>query len=141
MATDGKTPPPCDPEIFQKGQPVAALDGSSNAVERWVKAVAKKAHARVDWHYSGGVAQVLYLGDTQSRARVMDAMRKLAPQLQGRIRRYFTDDDTGLYRKGITVTPPGAIASIYDGGARSSFIVGSNQSKKVSIQKRKGSKR
>lgn len=105
MATDGKTPQPCDPEIFQKGQPVAALDGSSNAVERWVKVVASKANARVDWHYSGGVAQVLHLGDAQSRTRVMDTMRELAPQLQGRILKYFADDDAGLYRQGITPTP------------------------------------
>ena len=48
MSTDGPTPPPCDQEIYDKGNGVALLDGSSNAVERWVRAVAKKAEARVD---------------------------------------------------------------------------------------------
>jgi len=82
MATDGPTPPDCDPEIFKHGQPVLAMVGSSNAIERWVKAVAEKANARVDWHYSGGIAQVLHLGNKESRRRVEAAVDELSKQLQ-----------------------------------------------------------
>ncbi len=111
MATDGPTPRPCDHEIFKKGQPVAALGASSNAAENWVKAVAKKARARVDWHYSGGRAQVLHLGDRESRARVYAAMRELEPNLKGIILQIYTPGERGLYRKGVTQAPEGAIAS------------------------------
>lgn len=120
MATDGPTPPPCDPEIFQNGQPVAAVSGSSNAVERWVQAVAKKAHARVDWHYSGGIANVLHLGDSESRARVEAAMNELEQTLEGTILQRYETGESGLYRQGVTQAPPGAVASFMDpftGGA------------------------
>ena len=123
MATDGATPIPCDDEIFKNGRPIVALDGRSNAVERWVKAVAVKADARIDWHYSGGVAQVLHLGDTDSRNRVLKTMRELAPTLEGHILRYFDLEDVGLYRKGVTPTPPNAIAAFYDGGAESAYMI------------------
>ncbi len=116
MATDGPTPPPCDREIFRKGQTVAAIDGSSNAVERWVKAVAKKASARVDWHYSGGIAQVLHLGDRESRARVYAALEELRHTLKGTILRIYVPDEKGLHRAGVTQAPPGAIASFMDPG-------------------------
>ncbi len=114
MATDGPTPPPCDSEIFEKGQPVAALDARSNAAENWVRAVASKAHARVDWHYSGGIAQVLHLGDNESRARVEAAMDELGPTLEGTVIRRYGSGESGLYRKGVTQTPPGAVASFMD---------------------------
>ncbi len=85
MATDGPTPPPCDPDIFEHGTPVVVLDGSSNAIERWVKMVAATAGAAVDWHYVGGRARVLHLGDDASRARVYAAIDDLEPQLQGAV--------------------------------------------------------
>ncbi len=47
MATDGPTPTPCDPEIFKNGKGVCVIDGSSNAIERWVQSVARKANAKV----------------------------------------------------------------------------------------------
>ena len=105
MATDGPTPPPADREIFEKGEPVAALDARSNAAEQWVKEVAKKANARVDWHYSGGIAQVLHLGDAESRTRVHAAMKELEQTLDGRIIRFHTPGEAGLYRAGVTPAP------------------------------------
>ncbi len=89
MATDGPTPAPCDKDIFKNGETVVVLDGSSNAVERWVQAVAKKAKARVDWHYFGGRAIVLHLGDDASRQRVLATIKELEPQLEGRVLRRY----------------------------------------------------
>ena len=105
MATDGPDPPPCDPEIFKKGTGVCIIDGSSNAVERWVQAVAKKANAKVDWHYSGGRANVLHLGDNKSRQRVLKAIKELEPELKGRI---LSVGGPALYRAGDPV-PEGTI--------------------------------
>jgi len=106
MATDGPTPPPCNPEIFKKGKGVCIVDGSSNAVERWVKSVAKKANAKVDWHYSGGRAKVLHLGDEASCQRVLNAISKLEGELKGRI---LSVGGPALYLAGDKV-PKGTIA-------------------------------
>ena len=98
MATDGPTPAPCNPDIFKKGRGVCVVDGSSNAVERWVQSVAKKANAQVDWHYSGGRANVLHLGDDASRQRVLNAINELEGELKGRI---LSVDGPALYRSGV----------------------------------------
>lgn len=105
MATDGPTPPPCDPEIFKKGTGLCVIDGSSNAVERWVQSVAKMANAKVDWHYSFGRANVLHLGDTNSYQRALNAVRELEGELKGRI---LSVGGPALYRAGDAV-PEGTI--------------------------------
>lgn len=113
MATDGPTPPPCNPDIFKKGKGVCVINGSSNAVERWVKAVAKKANARVDWHYSGGRANVLHLGDDESRQRVLNAISELEGKLKGRI---LSVDGPALYRNGVEdPSATGAVVREVDG--------------------------
>jgi hypothetical protein len=106
MATDGPDPEDCDEEVFEKGKGVCVVDGRSNAVERWVKSVAEKANARVDWHYSGGRANVLHLGDDASRQRVLNAIDELGGKLDGRI---LSVDGPALYRAG-DVVPEGTIA-------------------------------
>lgn len=114
MATDGPTPPPCNPEIFEKGKGVCVLDGSSNAVERWVQKIAKAANAQVDWHYSGGRANVLHLGDDESRQRVLQAIKDLQSELKGTI---LSIDGPALYRNGVedTNTGPTAVVREVDG--------------------------
>lgn len=106
MATDGHTPADCNPEIFDKGKGICVVDGRSNAVERWVQSVAKKANAQVDWHYSGGRANVLHLGDDASRQRVLNAINELEGSLDGTI---LSVDGPALYRAGDTL-PEGTIA-------------------------------
>lgn len=99
MATDGPTPPPCDSEIFQYGETIAILSGSSNAIERWVKKVAAEANARIDWHYTGGRANVLHLGDEDSRGRAYLAMGALLPEmLASNITILHLGNDVQLYR-------------------------------------------
>ncbi len=106
MATDGPDPAPCNPLIFKLGRGVCVVTGSSNAVERWVRLVAKTARAKVDWHYSGGRANVLHLGFKASRQRVLNAISELEGQLEGRI---LSIDGPALYRDGDRV-PKGTIA-------------------------------
>ena len=98
MATDGPTPKPCDRKIFKNGTPILLIDGASNAVENWVKAVAKRSRVEVDWHYSGGRAQVLYLGDSHDRARVEEAIIALEGTLKGTILQRFELGDKGVFR-------------------------------------------
>ena len=98
-------------EIFQKGKPVASIDGKPADVELWVQKVAQLSGQQVDWHYSGGRAHVLCLGD---HTAVRDAVDKLKPELNGRILCLFNEGEPGLYRAGVSRKPPGAIAS-FDG--------------------------
>ncbi len=75
MATDGPTPPPCDPEISKNGTIVLLTNSvPSNATERWVKKVAALSGQRVDWGFVGGCIVVSALGDL---GKVMEAMREL----------------------------------------------------------------
>lgn len=105
MATDGPAPAPCNSEIFKNGQGVCVLDGSSNAIERWVQSIAKKADAQVDWHYSGGLANVLHLGDEASRERVFAAINEFKSELDGTV---LSVGGPALYRNG-NLVPEGAI--------------------------------
>lgn len=98
MTTDGPNPAPCNPDIFKEGRGVCIVDGSSNAVERWVRSVAKKANAQVDWHYSGGRANVLHLCDDASRQRVLNAISELGGELKGRI---LSVDGPAIYRNDV----------------------------------------
>lgn len=116
MATDGPTPPACKKEIFENGQPILVIDGASNAVENWVRQVARKADAQIDWHYSGGVAQVLHLGDSDSWNKTVEAITALAGQLKGRILKQYEQNESGLFRNGVTPTPEGAVAGFYVDG-------------------------
>ncbi len=127
MTPEPHIPPPCDPEIFQIGQPVLAIGGNPYEIERWVKAVALGADARVDWHYSGGRAQVLHLGDVQSRLRVFETMSRLRPTLEGTILGVFREGDAGLFRSGVTPVPPGATAAFFDGGSGSTYLIESEK--------------
>jgi hypothetical protein len=97
MSTDGPTPTPCDPEIFKNGTGLCVVDGKPNAVERWVTSVAEKANARVGWHYSGGRANVLHLGDAESYQRALNAVDELKGELDGRI---MSIGGPALYRAG-----------------------------------------
>ena len=78
MATDGPTPPPCDPKIFSEGQQVFTTSTiPSNAMEGWVRKVAQQSGQPVDWHFVGGRARVLALGDIE---RVQSVIAALMPE-------------------------------------------------------------
>ena len=64
---------PCNQNIFKNGHSIATLDACMHRAEEFVKAVAEESEQPVDWHYSGGIANVLYLGDFD---RVRDAFDK-----------------------------------------------------------------
>lgn len=95
----------CDADIFKHGESIAALGARSAAAEAWVQRVAAESGQRVDWHYSGGCAHVLFIGD---REKVRQAIERLTPDLDGTVLRVFCHGD-GLYRAGDSV-PPGTLA-------------------------------
>lgn len=104
---------PCDREVFEKGQSLCALDARSDPAEAWVQRVALLSAQRVDWHYSGGVAHVLVVGD---HARALHAARSIAGELDGRVMRWYEADAAGLYRAGVSDVPSGAIGAVTTSG-------------------------
>jgi|CXWK01.1.fsa_nt_gi hypothetical protein len=78
-STDGPTPPPCSQDIYRNGVLVFMTHGigGSNAIERWVKSIAKASGQPVDWHFAGGRVCVLALGDL---AKVREAVRSAMPE-------------------------------------------------------------
>ena len=88
--------PMCDDDIFANGVGLCVLDARSHAAETWVKSVAEKSGQRVDWHYSGGWANVLVLGD---HAVALATARELSSTLDGRVMS-FSEDGRALYRAG-----------------------------------------
>jgi hypothetical protein len=70
--------PPCDAKIFAHGKAVCTFHAASECIEPWVKRVATESGQPVDWHYCGGYAVVLYLGDYAS---VRAAVERLKPDL------------------------------------------------------------
>ena len=101
----------CNVEIFQKGKPVASIDGKPADVELWVQKVAQLSGQRVDWHYSGGRAHILCLGD---HSAVRSAVEELESKLNGRILDLFDEGEPGLYRADVSWKPPGAMTA-FDG--------------------------
>lgn len=83
MAADEKTPPPCDKRIFKDGVAVCILDGKSDAIEKWVKGIARLTEAKVNWHYVGGRANVLYLGDDIGYEKVLECIYAFKDELDG----------------------------------------------------------
>lgn len=78
MATDGPTPPDCDKKVFKKGTALFMTHSiPPNAMEGWVKKVAKKSGQRVDWHFAAGRAIVKAFGDLD---KVVDAIKDLQPE-------------------------------------------------------------
>jgi hypothetical protein len=78
MATDGPTPAPCDPAIWNEGHAVLVSHSvPSNATERWVKKLAEQSEQPVDWSYMGGRIVVRALGDLD---KVVETMREMKPE-------------------------------------------------------------
>jgi hypothetical protein len=99
---------PCNPKIFTEGKSILAIDGKSRNVETWVRKIAQQAKVLIDWHYSGGIAHVLLLGDIGDWERAQEHIEMLSPKLIGRIIRKYDFEDKGLYRQGVTPLPEGA---------------------------------
>jgi hypothetical protein len=121
-----EVPEPCDKDVFTSGKPLMAANTwypednpiRADGFEKWVQKIAKESGQKVDWHYSGGIAQVLYLGD---KDKILEACEKFPCPAQ--VMRWFETADPGLYRNGVTPTPENAIGAFYEGGRGSTFMV------------------
>ena len=122
-------------DVFKTGKGICVLDACMVRAEEWVQAVAMESGQRVDWHYSGGRANVLFIGDYD---KVFAAVEKLKPLLKETpplkdgescccrssfdkvpatkhdemtLMRVYPKDSHGLYRAGDEL-PPGTIGVV-----------------------------
>ncbi len=116
----------CDPVVFRDGESIAVLEEGRlqpQAVTDWLKEVSKLANATLDWHYSGGWAHVLHLGDSESRERAEKALRSFSGKHGIVLVRIIPSGSPGLFRAGVTSVPEGTTAVAYDGGDGSTVFV------------------
>jgi hypothetical protein len=121
----------CNEKVFRDGKGICVFHAGSKVTEAWVRSVAKASGQRVDWHYSGGMANVLYLGDYE---KVRGAVEELLPKLHAASKndsgyeawlfRILPPEAHGLYRQGdevdegtIAVDSVAVAAALPDGRA------------------------
>jgi hypothetical protein len=68
--------------VYDHGTTLAYLDARSAPAEEWVRKVAVLSGQRVDWHYFGGRAHVMFLGN---HAKAVLAVLRLQKELDGKI--------------------------------------------------------
>lgn len=118
----------CNSEIFSKGHSVATLDACRHRAEDWVQQASRLSGQPMDWHYSGGIANILYLGDYE---KVAGAVQHLSTSLEqpmarlehecgscsgevhrpGHLLRFFGAGSHGPYRAGDPL-PDGTIGVV-----------------------------
>lgn len=85
MVVDNSIPLPCAGDVYNNGECVFITHSIQSAsIERWVNKVAKRSGQLVDWHFAGGRAIVLALGDIDM---VKASIRKLIGDHDRRYRR------------------------------------------------------
>ena len=85
MATEQIELKRCDLRIFRSGQIICFARGEPPDIEHWVKWVATRSHANVDWYRTHGSGAVMHLGDKESHQRVMNAICELAGMFKGKL--------------------------------------------------------
>lgn len=111
----------CDQDVFQYGTPIVLVDARSVQMEAWVTEIRRSfveeffafSVEKIDWHYSGGIAQLLHLGTKAGRAKIVEIISRKEKVLDGRILR-FLEEESGLYRRGVDESPDSAMAGFYD---------------------------
>lgn len=73
------SPTPCNIDIFENGKLVGIIyDGSSHAIDVYIKYIAKITDEPVDWHYCGGRGRILTTGNVE---KVKEALISNMPKL------------------------------------------------------------
>ena len=68
-------PQDCSDDIYKNGEYLGIIiNYPSPHIEAFVRYAAQLSGQRIDWHYAGGRAVILYIGD---RDKVIDGFRQL----------------------------------------------------------------
>ncbi len=72
---------PCNDKIHRKGTHLFTTHSiPAEKIEKWVKQVAQMSGQKVDWHYFGGRAVILALGNARQISKVTQAIKDLLPE-------------------------------------------------------------
>lgn len=72
-----------DREVIRRGKALEYYpEGSAAQIEKRVRQIAARAHARLDWGYAAGRATIFHLGDENSRQRVVRVIKRLEKEWQ-----------------------------------------------------------
>lgn len=67
----------CDKEVYENGSQIFLTHSiPAKKIEKWIKAVAKESGQKVDWHYVGGRAVILALGDLKKVYSALTNLRE-----------------------------------------------------------------
>lgn len=69
----------CDTEVYESGDTIAWMTGPSTVIEALVVRVRELTGARIDWHYAGGRACVLMLGDAKAKVKAREELERGVP--------------------------------------------------------------
>ena len=84
----------CDSDVYENGTRVFLTHTiSAKDVEKWVKAVAEKSGQKVDWHYVGGRAVILALGDLEKVYDALSALRRMHDEMYRKASAKFLGGD------------------------------------------------
>ncbi len=74
----------CGEQVYEEGEPIALLDARQAIAEAFVAQCRLQISGKLDWHYYGGVARVLYLGKERTQAE--QTIRQLSWAFDGDLR-------------------------------------------------------
>lgn len=67
-------PPPCDPAVFTHGTAIASLHGPRmHTIEDYIVRVRERSGQQVDWHFVGGIARIVFIGDGNKVRAALEA--------------------------------------------------------------------
>lgn len=87
MMRAGETPRPCDPKVYKKGKNICVYHSiGKDVIEALVRRIGELSGQKVDWHYFGGRAVVLALGDVE---RARQAAEEVRPEFERQLREAY----------------------------------------------------
>jgi len=69
----------CDQDTYENGRTVCVLAGASTAIEAVVVRAREELQVSLDWHYSGGRANVLTTAPPELDGRIRERIRCAMP--------------------------------------------------------------
>jgi hypothetical protein len=103
----------CEANVYKNGKSLFMAStgptGGANLFEAWICEVREVCGQQLDWHYAGGRANVLYIGDPN---KIVDAMYKIPMPAQCT----FLGGSNGFepYRAGVHELPSNVLAYTID---------------------------
>ncbi len=74
--------PGCDTNVFVSGHPIARVDGSTDQIKSFVKAIRKESKTPVGWQRVCGFGSIIFVGGKNAHAKVAAAITKFSTKFE-----------------------------------------------------------